>query len=118
MRVIDLLLQGKNVTVEGKNGYYYIKDDKILFYDLDKNEILDNFFIQNDILLKEGNEFMIRPFNSNRDNIKKKIAVKVFIDTEELNNFLSSINADDVKDIKMTRCNYTNFYTLIYRKNI
>lgn len=118
MRVIDLLLQGKNVTVEGKNGYYYIKDDKILFYDLDKNEILDNFFIQNDILLKEGNEFMIRPFNSNRDNIKKKIAVKVFIDTEELNNFLSSINADDVKDIKMTRSNYTNFYTLIYRKII
>lgn len=118
MRVIDLLLQDKNVTVEGKNGYYYIKDDKLLFYDLDKNEILDNFFIQNDILLKEGNEFMIRPFNSNRDNIKKKIAVKVFIDTEELNNFLSSINADDVKDIKMTRCDYTNFYTLIYRKNI
>lgn len=60
MRIIDLLLEGKNATNDNLGGYYFIEDNMIKFCNtLNNNDIWEHFFIKNDFLLEEGYEYKI-----------------------------------------------------------
>lgn len=125
MKVIDLLIQGKKVAVEGKNGYYYMEGNKILFHDLNSGEVWDNFFISNSYLLEEGQEFSVNKYDNikvlkmdSSNSVKKSLRFETFDSIEKLNKFLSSIDEDDVKEVRLHRREYGTIYSVLYRKEV